>query len=81
MPLADHAEEVLDVVLLKARSGTADISEAVRDTADQCQYPRQSERRCGRKNGSIRCHWTSLSSHRPRIPSICLFPHGQQIAK
>ena len=43
--------------------------------------PRPSERRFGRKIGSIRCHWASLSSHRPRMPSFCLFFHAQKIAK
>jgi hypothetical protein len=27
----------------------------------------------GRKIGSISSHWASLSSHRPRMPSFCLF--------
>jgi hypothetical protein len=42
--------------------------------------PRPSERRFGRKIGSIRCHWASLSSHRPRMPSFCLFSCAQKIA-
>ena len=32
--------------------------------------PRPSERRFGRKIGSITCHWALLSSHRPRMPSF-----------
>jgi hypothetical protein len=43
--------------------------------------PRPSERRFGRKIGSISCHWASLSSHRPRMPSFCLFFYTQKIAK
>jgi len=43
--------------------------------------PRQSERRFGRKIGSISSHWASLSSHRPRMPSFCRFPYAQKIAK
>jgi hypothetical protein len=43
--------------------------------------PRPSERRFGRKIGSISCHWASLSSHRPRMPSFCLFFYAQKIAK
>src|SRR5215469_14002348 len=36
-----------------------------------CQgRPRPSARRCGRKTGSISFHWASLSSHRPRMPSL-----------
>ena len=42
--------------------------------------PRPSVRRWGRKIGSIRCHWASLSSHRPRMPSLCLFSYIQKIA-
>ena len=33
--------------------------------------PRPSERRWGRKIGSINSHWASLSSHRPRMPYFC----------
>jgi hypothetical protein len=43
--------------------------------------PRPSERRVGRKIGSMSCHWASLSSHRPRMPSFCLFSYTQKIAK
>jgi hypothetical protein len=43
--------------------------------------PRPSERRFGRKIGSISCHWASLSSHRPRMPSFRLFSYTQKIAK
>jgi hypothetical protein len=32
--------------------------------------PRPSRRRSGRKIGSINFHWASLSSHRPRMPSL-----------
>jgi hypothetical protein len=32
--------------------------------------PRPSERRLGRRIGSISCHWASLSSHRPRMPFL-----------
>jgi hypothetical protein len=47
-----------------------------------CQgRPRPSARRFGRKIDSIRCHWASLSSHRPRMPSFCLFSYVQKIAK
>jgi len=41
--------------------------------------PRPSERRLGRKIGSISCHWASLSSHRPRIHSLCPLPAAQKI--
>jgi hypothetical protein len=43
--------------------------------------PRPSARRFGRKIGSMSCHWASLSSHRPRMPSFCLFSYTQKIAK
>jgi hypothetical protein len=43
--------------------------------------PRPSERRFGRKIGSISCHGASLSPHRPRIPSFCLFFYTQKIAE
>lgn len=43
--------------------------------------PRPSERRFGRKIGSISCHWPSLSSHRPRMPYFCLFFYTQKIAR
>ena len=43
--------------------------------------PRPSERRFGRKIGSITSHWASLSSHRPRMPSFCPFSFTQKIAK
>jgi len=43
--------------------------------------PRPSVRRLGRNGGSISSHWASLSSHRPRMPSFCLFSHTQKIAK
>ena len=47
-----------------------------------CQgRPRPSERRFGRKIGSIRCHWASLSSHRPRMPFFCLLSGMQKIPK
>jgi len=47
-----------------------------------CQgRPRPSERRFGRKIGSITSHWASVSSHRPRMPSFCLFFYTQKIAK
>jgi len=42
--------------------------------------PRPSVRRLGRKIGSMSFHWASLSSHRPRMPSFCLFSYLQQIA-
>jgi hypothetical protein len=46
-----------------------------------CQgRPRPSERRPGRKIGSMSCHWASLSSHRPRMPSFCLFSYMQKIS-
>jgi hypothetical protein len=36
-----------------------------------CQgRPRPSARRCGLKIGSMSFHWASLSSHRPRMPSL-----------
>jgi len=43
--------------------------------------PRPSVRRLGRNSGSISSHWASLSSHRPRMPSFCLFSYTQKIAK
>ena len=43
--------------------------------------PRPSERRCGRKIGSMSFHWASLSSHRPRMPSFCPLFNAQKIAK
>ncbi len=43
--------------------------------------PRPSIRCRGRKIGSISSHWASLSSHRPRMPSFCLFPSRRKIAK
>jgi hypothetical protein len=46
-----------------------------------CQgRPRPSKRRWGRKIGSMSCHWASLSSHRPRMPSFCPFSYTQKIA-
>jgi hypothetical protein len=42
--------------------------------------PRPSEPRFGRKIGSISCHWASLSSHRPRMPSFCPLSYAQKIA-
>lgn len=43
--------------------------------------PRPSERRFGRKIGSMSFHWASLSSHLPRMPSLCLFSYAPKIAK
>jgi hypothetical protein len=43
--------------------------------------PRPSERRLGRKIGSISCHWASLTSHRPRMPSLCQLLSTLEIAK
>jgi hypothetical protein len=42
--------------------------------------PRPSVRRWGHKSGSISSHWASLSSHRPPMPSFCLFSYTQKIA-
>jgi hypothetical protein len=40
--------------------------------------PFPSERRFGRRIGSITSHWASLSSHRPRMPSFCpLYLHKE----
>jgi len=47
-----------------------------------CQgRPRPSARRCGRKIGSMSFHWASLSSHRPRMPSLSPVFNRLQIAK
>jgi len=43
--------------------------------------PRPSERRFGRKIGSITSHWASPTSHRPRMPSFCPFSYSRRIAK
>jgi len=47
-----------------------------------CQgRPRPSARRCGLKIGSMSFHWASLSSHRPRMPSLSPIFNRLQIAK
>ena len=47
-----------------------------------CQgRPRPSVRRCGLKIGSMSFHWASLSSHRPRMPSLSPVFNCLQIAK
>jgi hypothetical protein len=43
--------------------------------------PFPSERRFGRRIGSISSHWASLSSHRPRMPSFCPLSYTKKIAK
>jgi hypothetical protein len=43
--------------------------------------PFPSERRLGRRIGSISSHWASLSSHRPRMPSFCPLSYTKKIAK
>ena len=43
--------------------------------------PRPSARRCGLKIGSMSFHWASLSSHRPRMPSLSPVFNCLQIAK
>jgi hypothetical protein len=35
----------------------------------------------GCKISSISCHWASLSSHRPRMPSFCPLSSARKIAK
>ena len=47
-----------------------------------CQgRPRPSARRCGLKIGSMSFHWASLSSHRPRMPSLSPVFNRLEIAK
>ena len=46
-----------------------------------CQgRPRPSARRCGLKIGSMSSHWTSRSSHLPRMSSFCPFSGIREIA-
>src|SRR5207249_1414607 len=43
--------------------------------------PRPTARRLGRQIGSISCHWASLSSYRPRMPSFCPVSDSREITK